>query len=53
MKQKSRFQTARRFLIFWTLFVGFGAVGGTLLAVNGLTNLTAGAFSCNTGKREI
>ncbi len=28
MKQKSRFQTARRFLLFWTLFIGFGAVAG-------------------------
>lgn len=31
MKQKSRFQTARRFLIFWTLFVGIGAVAGALV----------------------
>ena len=30
MKQKSRFQTARRVLIFWTLFVGVGAVAGAL-----------------------
>ena len=30
MKQKSRFQTARRFLIFWTLFIGVGAVAGAL-----------------------
>ena len=30
MKQHSRFQTARRFLIFWTLFVGIGAVAGAL-----------------------
>lgn len=28
MKQKSRFKIARRFLIFWTLFIGIGAVGG-------------------------
>ena len=28
MKQKSRFQTARRLLLFWTLFVGVGAVAG-------------------------
>lgn len=27
---KSRFKTARRFLIFWTLFVGVGAVAGAL-----------------------
>lgn len=26
--KKSRFQTARRFLIFWTLFIGIGAVAG-------------------------
>ena len=30
MKHKSRFQIARRFLIFWTLFVGIGAVAGAL-----------------------
>lgn len=30
MKQKSRFQTARRFLIFWTLFIGIGVVAGVL-----------------------
>ena len=30
MKQKSRFQIARRFLIFWTLFIGIGAVAGAL-----------------------
>lgn len=30
MIHKSRYQTARRFLIFWTLFIGFGAVGGAL-----------------------
>ena len=30
MKQKSRFRTARRFLIFWTLFIGIGAVAGAL-----------------------
>ena len=28
MKQYSRYQTAWRILIFWTLFVGIGAVGG-------------------------
>lgn len=27
---KSRFKTARRFLIFWTLFVGIGAVAGAI-----------------------
>ena len=30
MKQKSRFRTARRFLLFWTLFIGIGAVAGAL-----------------------
>ena len=28
MKQKSRFCTARRILISWTLFIGLGAVAG-------------------------
>ena len=28
MKQKSRFCTARRILIFWTLFIGVGAAAG-------------------------
>ena len=30
MKHRSRFQIARRFLIFWTLFIGIGAVAGAL-----------------------
>ena len=30
MKEKSRYQTARRVLIFWTLFIGLGAVAGAL-----------------------
>ena len=30
MKQKSRFCTARRILIFWMLFIGLGAVAGAL-----------------------
>lgn len=30
MKQKSRYQSARRLLIFWTLFIGIGAVAGAL-----------------------
>ena len=30
MKQKSRFETARRWLVFWTLFIGIGAVAGGL-----------------------
>lgn len=30
MKHKSRFQKARRCLIFWTLFIGIGAVAGAL-----------------------
>lgn len=29
-KTKSRYKTARGFLIFWTLFIGLGAVGGAL-----------------------
>lgn len=28
MKSKSRFRIARRFLIFWTLFIGIGAIAG-------------------------
>ena len=27
-KKKSRYQIARRWLIFWTLFIGIGAVAG-------------------------
>lgn len=30
MKQPSRFRNARRLLLFWTIFVGVGAVGGAL-----------------------
>lgn len=30
MKSKSRYNTARKILIFWTLFVGVGAVGGAV-----------------------
>mgnify|MGYP004699457509 CR=1 FL=1 len=30
MKQYSRYQTARHLLIFWTLFVAIGAVGGSI-----------------------
>lgn len=30
MKKSSRFQTARRWLIFWTLFIGLGAVAGAM-----------------------
>ena len=30
MKQKSRYQSARRLLLFWTLFIGIGAVAGAL-----------------------
>ena len=30
MKQHSRYQTTRRLLIFWTLFVAIGAVGGAI-----------------------
>ncbi len=28
MKRKSRYETARRWLLFWTLFIGVGAVAG-------------------------
>lgn len=28
MKKHSRFETARKWLLFWTLFIGIGAVGG-------------------------
>ena len=30
MKNKSRFAVARKFLIFWTLFIGIGAVAGAV-----------------------
>ena len=30
MRQKSRFRTARRILLFWTVFIGLGAVAGAL-----------------------
>lgn len=30
MKEHSRYQTARKILIFWTLFIGLGAVAGAL-----------------------
>ena len=30
MKPHSRYQTARHLLIFWTLFVAIGAVGGAI-----------------------
>ena len=30
VRQKSRYEAARRALIFWTLFIGIGAVGGAL-----------------------
>ena len=31
MKQPSRFQPPRRALLFWTLFIGLGAVAGTCM----------------------
>ena len=31
MKQPSRFQPTRRALLFWTLFIGLGAVAGTCM----------------------
>ena len=30
MKNKSRFAVARKILIFWTLFIGIGAVAGAI-----------------------
>ncbi len=33
MKTKSRYNTARRFLIFWTLFIGIGAVLGSFMMI--------------------
>ena len=32
-KQTARFNTARKWLIFWTLFIGIGAVGGALCMI--------------------
>ena len=31
MKKKSRYNTARRFLILWMLFIGIGAVLGSVM----------------------
>lgn len=31
LKKKSRYNTARRFLIFWTLFIGIGTVSGSVM----------------------
>lgn len=31
MKEKSRYNAARKALIFWTLFIGTGAVGGSVM----------------------
>ena len=31
MKQPSRFQPTRRALLFWTLFIGLGAVAGACM----------------------
>ena len=31
MKKKSRYNTARRFLIFWMLFIGIAAVSGSVM----------------------
>lgn len=33
MNQKSRYRITRRFLIFWTLFIGIGAVAGALAMI--------------------
>lgn len=32
-EQKSRYQNARKWLIFWTLFIGIGAVAGALCMI--------------------
>lgn len=32
-KKKLRFQTARKWLIFWTLFIGLGAVAGSVAMI--------------------
>ena len=31
MNKKSRYNTARRFFIFWMLFIGIGAVSGSVM----------------------
>lgn len=31
LKKKSRYNTARRFLIFWMLFIGIAAVSGSVM----------------------
>ena len=33
-KKNSRFDTARKWLIFWTLFIGIGAVAGAAFALS-------------------
>ena len=40
--KKSRYNTARKWLIFWTLFVGIGAVAGAVAMLFDPTGKTAG-----------
>lgn len=40
--KKSRYNTARKWLIFWTLFIGIGAVGGAVTMLFDPTGKTAG-----------
>ena len=42
MKTKSRYNTARRFLIFWTLFIGIGAVLGSVMMFKDPSGKTVG-----------
>ena len=46
MKQHSRYQTARRILIFWTLFIGTGAVAAA-------QELWINITSDSTGSQEV
>ena len=67
-RECSGYNTARKWLIFWTLFIGIGAVAGglsmiidpsgkalgiALLIVNGLTNLTAAVFLLKKKKAGV
>ena len=39
---KSRYKIARRFLIFWTLFIGIGAVGGAVMMLTDTSGRSMG-----------
>lgn len=39
---KSRYRIARRFLIFWTLFIGIGAVGGAVMMLTDTSGRSMG-----------